>query len=237
MKRFLVLSVVALGGVMLLAALTLVGIWRASQVVPDFYAEALRSAPEAQRIASETMLQKTAALASDVRKQGRWEALFTEEEINGWLAVDLRENHAESLPPGMADPRVVISPGGLQMACRSEQAGIETVLSMTLDVYLAEPNVLGIRIRGVRAGVIPLPMKDVLEKIAEIGRQMSLKIQWQQADGEPVAMIHLRPTIDEGKPVVIETVELGEREIYLAGTTSEPEDASIGQDASLSHDR
>lgn len=233
MKRFLVLSVVALGSVLLLAALTLVGIWRASQVVPDFYAKALRSAPEAQQIASETMLQKTAALASDVRKQGHWKALFTEEEINGWLAVDLRANHAESLPPGVVDPRVVISPGGLQMACRSKQAGIETVLSMALDVYLAEPNVLGIRIRGVRAGAIPLPMKDVLETISEIGRQMSLKIQWQQADGEPVALIHLRPTIGEGKPVVIETLELGEREIYLAGTTSEAESASRRRAADL----
>lgn len=221
MKRFLILSSVALGAALLLAALALVGIWLASQVVPDFYAQALRAAPEAQRIASDTMLQKTAALASDVRKQGRWEALFTEDEINGWLAVDLHENHPGSLPPGIADPRVVITPGGLQMACRSKQAGIETVLSVNVAVYLAEPNVLGIRIRGVRAGVIPLPMKDVLEQIAEIGRQRSLRIDWQQAEGEPVALIRLNPTIDDGKPVKIEAIELGERELYLAGTTSD----------------
>lgn len=221
MKRLLILLVVVLGVVSLLAALILLGIWRASQVVPDFYAEALRAAPEAQRVASETMLQKTAALASDVRKQGRWEALFTEEEINGWLAVDLRKNHADSLPPGVEDPRIVVTPGGLQLACRTEQAGIETVLSVKLDVYLAEPNVLGIRIRSVRAGAIPLPMKDVLEQIGEVGRRMAVRIQWQQAEGEPVALIRLSPTIDNGKPVVIDTVELGEREIYLAGATDD----------------
>ena len=35
----------------------------------------------------DTMHQKTTVLASDVRKSGRWEALFTEEEINEFAAA------------------------------------------------------------------------------------------------------------------------------------------------------
>ncbi len=225
MKRFLIISAIAAGSLLLLAAVGLLIVWRASQVVPDFYTQVLNAETAEQRGASDTMIQKASVLASDVQKPGRWEALFTEQEVNGWLAVDLKENHGDSLPPGIADPRVVVEPSGLRMACRAQRGGIETVLSVTLDVYLAEPGVLGIRIRRVRAGALPLPLADVLDQIRDVGDRQGLRIRWQQAEGDPVALFPINPVVKGDKSVVIDTLGLAEGEIYVSGTTEEPSES------------
>lgn len=222
MKKVLIISAIVAASLLLLAAVTLFVLWRASQVVPDFYAKMLDEKPAEQRQASDAMIQKSTLLASDVRKPGRWEALFTEQEINGWLAVDLKENHAATLPPGIADPRIVVEPGRLQIACRAQRGNIETVLSVTIEVYLAEPGVLALRIRNARAGVLPLPLADVLDQIGELGDRRGFLIQWQQADGDPVALVHIDPVVKGNKHVVIDTLELAEHEIYVSGTTEKP---------------
>ncbi len=49
---------------------------------------------------------------------GHWSAVFTDEQINGWLAADLPEKFPQLLPPEIQDPRVVFAPGQLQLACR-----------------------------------------------------------------------------------------------------------------------
>lgn len=221
-KRLLVLSAVIAGSLLLLIAVVLVALWRASQSVPEFYSRLLAEDRTAQRSASDSMIQKTTLLVGDVQKSGRWEMLFSEEEINGWLAVDLEENHSRSLPPGIADPRVVVQPGSLQWACRTQLQGVETVLSAQLDVHLQEPGVLGVRVRHLRAGSIPLPLTGLLDRIGELGDRRGLRIQWQQTEGDPVALIHIDPVIEDNKPVVIDSVELAEGEIYVSGTTQDP---------------
>ncbi len=222
MKKILLISAAVAASLLLLAALGLLILWRASQVVPDFYAEVLTVDPADQRTASDTMIQKATVLVSDVQKTGEWEALFSEQEVNAWLAVDLEENHYKSLPSGIDDPRVAIEPGGLLMACRARRLGIETVLSVSLDVYLAEPGVLGIRIRRVRAGAVPLPLADVLQLIRDVGDKQGLNIRWQQAEGDPVAIVRINPVVKGDKSVVIDKLELAEGEIYMSGSTEKP---------------
>lgn len=222
LKRILIISAVVAASLLFLAALGLLILWQASQIVPDFYAEVLAIDPAEQRTASDTMIQKATVLVSDVQKTGRWEALFSEQEVNAWLSVDLEENHQNSLPSGVDDPRVAIEPGGLQMACRARRGGIETILSVSLDIYLVEPGVLGIRIRRVRAGAVPLPLADVLELIRDVGDKQGLHIRWQQAEGDPVAIVRINPVVKGDKSVLIDNLELAEGEIYMSGSTEKP---------------
>ena len=77
----------------------LVGVFLALRYEPKFYREALAVEPEVQEKGSDEMLQRTAALVSNVRKPGKWQARFTAEQINGWLAVDFVKNHREALSP------------------------------------------------------------------------------------------------------------------------------------------
>jgi len=223
LKRLLTILAILVALLLLLATILLLVLWRASQAVPDFYANALNRDPAEQRAASDAMIQKATLLVSDVQKPDRWETLFTEEELNAWLAVDLKENHPGVLPPEITEPRIVVDPGGLRLACRTRRTPVETVLSVACDVYLAEPGVLAIRVRQVRAGAVPLPLTGILDQIRDLGQRQGFVIQWQQVEGDPVALVRINPVVKGNRPVVIDTLEIAEGEIYVSGTTEEPD--------------
>jgi hypothetical protein len=215
------LALVALG-LLLAAGLGLFAVYQASQHVPAFYEEALAHDPKAAEDASGEMIEQAAALASDMKKGGQWQAVFTAEQINGWLAVDLERNYPDLLPSSLSDPRVAIEPDQMWIACRLERRNLNSVVSLAADAYLAEPNVLALRIRRARAGMVPLPLETVLDKISEKASELDLDIRWRQAEGDPVVEIVMPPPRDEEeKAVRIEALRLAEGKIYLSGSTEE----------------
>jgi len=203
----------------LLAALGVVVLYRAARHVPEFYQEAVKVDGAVRRRASDRMLQRATGLASDLKRGGRWQAVFTAEEINGWLAVDLVENHADSLPPGVQDPRAAIEPDRLMLACRYQSGIVASVLSMSVEPYLIRPSVLAIRIRKVRAGRLPVPMQQVLDGIDEAVRRSDLKIEWRQADSDPVAVVSLPPQREAGEEFTLDVLRLTKGKITLGGTS------------------
>lgn len=208
-------------GLLLVIALGLGGLYWALKHEPEFYRDAVRLDRSFQKQASDQMLQRAAALRSDVEKEGRWKALFTAEQINGWLAVDLPENFPDALPESFRDPRVEIRPDRMTLACRLKQGGTTTVVTLTVEPYLPEPNLLALRIRNARAGLLPMPLTTVLDAISEAAGQIGFPLDWQRADRDPVALISTTLPDQDGKPVQIETIQLGDGEIYLTGTTGQ----------------
>jgi hypothetical protein len=205
----------------LLVAGGLLGVYAATQRVPEVYRQALMMESDRQEKGSDETLQRATALASDVQREGHWSALFKVEQINGWLAVDLVENHADTLPPSVSDPRVAIRPDEVTFFCRFDHGRFKSVLSLSVDAYLSEPNVVALRIRRARAGILPLPLDEVLEHVTEAAGRWNLRIRWRQAQGDPVALISLPPPRDaEGKRVQLEDLRLGDGELYVAGSTS-----------------
>lgn len=220
MRRPLRTTALVVCGLLLAAGLAGLAIYRASQAMPEFYLQALEADDQVQEQASDEMVQRATALASDVKKQGDWKAVFTAQQINGWLAVDMVENHPDLLPSSLSDPRVAIDPERLQVAFRAKRGQWKGVVSLAVDVYLAKPNVVALRIRGARAGLLPIPLRTVLDKITEKVDELDLQVQWLTVDGDPVAEMTLPPPRDaDDKEVRIETLELGEGKIYLAGST------------------
>lgn len=201
-----------------------VAVWsafRATQQVPDFYREAIAQKPVVQKKASDEMLQSAAALVSDVRKPGHWQAVFSAEQINGWLAVDLLENYPEFLETELRDPRAEISDHSATLACRYTSPELSAVLSITFDVYLSSPNVVAVRLRRARAGALPVPLKEVLEGVSNAAMTVGLPLEWRQIDGDPVAMITIPPPHDQNDRILeLETIELRNGELYLAGNTT-----------------
>jgi hypothetical protein len=92
------------------------------------------------------------------------------------------------------------------------------VLSLTIEPYLPKPSVLALRIVSARAGLLPLPLGRVLSGLSLAARDVQLRLEWRRAGGDPVAMLSL-PTGDGDRIVRIDTLRLGEGEIYVAGTT------------------
>lgn len=222
------LAIVA-AALLFLAGGALFWAYRASQHVPEFYAQAIRAEPAEQRQASEAMLEKAAALASQARQEGTWKALFTEDQINGWAAVDLVKNHPGLLPSSAADPRVKITAEEVLVACKVTDKKLSTVMSIALEPYMAEENVIAVRIKGAHAGAVPLPLSKVLDAITKAAEKAELALSWKQTEGDPVALITLPPTRDDENIVYqLETLELRESSIFVSGRTSRADTGNKG---------
>jgi uncharacterized protein YpmS len=149
--------------------------------------------------------------------------VFTAEQVHGWLAVELVKSHRELLSSSLSDPRVSITKDGVTMACRYRSGALDAVVSLTVDVYMAEPNVVALRVRGVRAGSLPLPLGRILEEVSQATNRLEWEVRWRQAQSDPVALISIPPPRNRGDKVVrIDAVELGEGEIRVAGTSQSP---------------
>jgi hypothetical protein len=223
--RAFALAALVVGGI---AGLTLVGLRFALHRVPDFYAQAIAIPAAEQEAAGETLERNVLALHNEVRDSGRWSAVFTDEQINGWLAADLPEKFPQVLPPEICDPRVAFVPGQMQIACRYAGDAINSIVSLTLEVRLAdEPNTLAVRICGARAGLVPLPLKQLLDRVTESVRNGDLLVRWVQSAGDPVALITLSASDPQGEEahLVLEQIEIRAGEVHLAGRTVAPDDS------------
>jgi hypothetical protein len=218
MSRKVRLCLAILSGLSIFGALVLLGLYLAARHEPTFYQAALEIEPAVLEKASDRMLQQATALASAVKKEKHWEALFTAEQINGWLAVDLVKNHPTALPPMLRDPRVAIDAKTIAVACRFEHEGGESVLSLTVEPSVPEPNVIALRILSAKVGLLPVPLGRVLDRLSQAARDMDFRLEWRRSGSDPVALLSF-PSGEDDHPVRIEALRLGEGEIYVAGST------------------
>jgi len=203
---------------LVVGVIAVVALWRAAQYVPDWYRQAVESSPTPDhRRASDEMERRVADLVSGLKSTGRWQIVFTEEQINSWLAVGLREKHPDALPRGFFDPRVRIEPDGVTLACRTDRGGVSAIVSLKVDVFLASPNVVAVRIRKVRAGRLPWPLEEVLQGLTRAAGEMDVPLRWTTTEGDPVGLFTLRPA--GGKKVQVEVIQLDQGRVYVAGTT------------------
>jgi hypothetical protein len=216
--RYAVAAAVMVG---VLVCVTLMAFRTALHRIPDFYAKAVAIPAAEQHVAGEALERNILALHNSASDAGRWSATFTDEQINGWLAADLPEKFPDLLPAAICDPRVAFFPGQVQVACQYTGDRVSAVVSMALDVRLAEdPNTLAVRVRGARAGLLPLPLRDLLDQLTHAAQGADLVLRWAQADGDPVALIALPAAEDEETPrLILEQLEIRAGEIHLAGRT------------------
>lgn len=225
MRKPLRIAVVVGSGLLVLVVSGGLAVYRASQQVPEFYKQAITADTTRQAAASKQMLQQATTLVSDAQKPGQWQAEFTDEQINGWLAVDLVKNHGDALPTEIKEPRVAIRPDGASIGWRWQTPELSTVFSLDLELYLAEPNVIALAIRGAHAGRVPLPLTKILDEVSAAAGNLNLHVRWLQAEGDPVALVTIPPPEDNDKKlIVIETIELRQGSIFLAGKTVPRED-------------
>jgi hypothetical protein len=206
---------------MLLALLALVagGVWfyRSLSHVPPFYAEALQASKSELQHSSREMLRRTAALNNDVKRIGKWEALFSDKDINGWLAVDVPRNHPDLIPPQAQSPRVRIVPGRLWAGAQIE-SGVSAIVSVELEVRLAKPNVLAVRIQKLRVGNLPWGLDEIIDDVVAAARDWGMRVEQTQSAGDPVLLLTMPDKFDE-RQVFLEHLELRDGEVYLTGET------------------
>jgi hypothetical protein len=221
-KLIKILAVAAVVGA-IVVGISLFSLYKASQHVPEFYREAISLDPDEQEPARDEFVAQVTALASDLHRSGHWQSLFTDDQINAWLALELATNYPELLRGELHEPRISIRDKEATIACRYENAQVRSVLSLTVDAYLQEPNVLALRIRKARAGALPVPLAQVLDGISRAALQLNLRLEWRKAKGDPVALVTLpRSRFGQTESLNLQAIELRDGEVFVSGTIGAP---------------
>jgi len=219
-------------GRLLIAALALVGVgacclWclvQASRRAPAFYQQALAAPVAAQADEGERFERTVLDLHNQLQHFGRWEARLTQEQVNGWLAIDLPAKFPQALPGGLSEPRIAIDDGVVRIALRYRRGGVDTVLSITGEAYLtSQPNEIALRIDQARAGLVPIPLTRFLDEIAERVARANVPLRWTEVGGAPVALIRLPldSSNSANRRVVIDRLQLDHSQLVLGGRIEE----------------
>lgn len=235
-RRSLLIVAVLATLVVVVLGVSMFSLYEATQRVPAFYHQAISRPPAAQQAARDAFVAQAAALASDLDRSGPWQSLFTAEQINAWLALELARHYPGLLVDDLHDPRVVIDQRRATLACRYDDGEMAAVLSLAFDVYLHEPNVLAVRIRGARAGALPVPIAQVLDNINHAAVELGLRIEWHKSHGDPVALIDFAQQGSSFGRFCLSSVELRNGAVYLAGTAGNAVPAPAGPTVAGEHD-
>ncbi len=223
MRRGVKSTIIVATLVLVVTGIALVSVYRALRQVPEFYNAAGSIEPERQVEDRDAFVARATALASDLHAEGRWQSLFTAEQINAWLALELANNYPDLLPPELCDPRISLSKDAATIGCQYKTRELSAVVSVTLDAYLHEPNVVAVRIRHARAGTLPVPLGHILDSISHAAQQLNLRLEWRKSHGDPVALITLPPLHDgKSKPLRLDLLELRDGELFVAGEVGNP---------------
>ncbi len=195
---------------------------RQTRHVPDFYARATQQLPENAAAASRRLRADVKQLQEDAAKVGSWRAVFSDDEINAWLVEELPKKFPRLLARGASDPRVVIENDRILAAVRYKNHSIDTVISCEVHVALTEqPNMLAVKVVGLKAGLLPLPLSKFLKGISKEAATGDIDVQWDLTESGPIALVTV-PSEDPRyviSPVTVESVTLDDGRLELAGHT------------------
>ena len=140
-------------------------VWALRQV-SGFYDEVLREEPNPAvcREEAKKFVQRTLQLIEKVQQFESWSEEFTQQQVNSWLAEELHHKYAELVPEGASDSRVRFSPGAIQIGFRFQRDGWNRVVSLKVKLWVPEPNHLAIEFKSVKAGLVPIPLENILQE-------------------------------------------------------------------------
>ncbi len=203
----------------LAVALVIVGvIWLLVTRAPDFYEKKAPIDTAVAKKACDQFLQKTSLFASDLKREGTWYLKVTEEEINGWLAVDLPRNHARALPSGIRDPRIEIGDDVIRVAARAEYGYLSGVAHVELQLYSTEANTITLVIKRAALGALPLPLQNLIEQLKKVAAQAHWDVRQMQTGGSPTLVITIPKNLDEnGRELELTTIHVTPGTVELSG--------------------
>ena len=220
--RILVITLILVGGLAWYA-------YRSTQKIPEFYQSALTAPPDLLDKQGREFESRIFELQHESFDQGQWQAVFTEGQVNGWLATDLPEKFPDAIPRQMVHPRIRITDEGLELAFRCRSRRFNGVVVAAGDAFSTErPNELAIRIKSAKAGIVPIPIAPWVEAITRTLREAGTETIWTEIDGDPTAIIALPRSLTEKEDLrfKLEHVQLTEGQILLGGVTVEARGAA-----------
>jgi hypothetical protein len=152
--------------------------------------------------------------------------VFTDQEVNAWLAEDLVTHFADQLPPEVHEPRIVFDADRVTLAFQFDQGPIRSVISVVARVRVPDQNVIELTLEKIWAGAVPFPADPIIDRITDRAMRHGLDIQWKQGGDEHVALIRYTPDLKRND-VVLEQVNVRQGQIRLAGRSNKVKGADI----------
>jgi hypothetical protein len=205
-------------GLLFLLVTTLPGLaWISLTHQPGFYRAAVRLPRDQRQVKAKRFMAQSLQLRNDICNEATWEAIFTDQEVNAWLAEDLVTHFADQLPPEVHEPRVVFDVDRVTLAFQLDQGPLSSVIWVVARPHVPEGNVLELTLEKIRAGFVPVPAERILDRITEHARNHGLDVRWRTgAEGFPIVTIRYTPDSDRDD-VKLEQVQIQTGQIRLAG--------------------
>ncbi len=214
-RRWIVLGL----GVVTAVLLAVSGVWIGLKHQPAFYRQFASMPPERRQAEAKRFVAESLRLRNDIVNEPRWHAVFSDEEVNAWLAEDLVAHFADQIPEGVQNPRVMFEDDRVTLAFQLEQGPMTSVVWVVVRVHVPGPNQISLTLEKVRAGALPMPTDQFLDRITEHARSRGVNLTWDEEDGLPVAT--LRYTADPTRTdVVLETLRILKGQIRLEGRSN-----------------
>jgi hypothetical protein len=219
MKRKSIVIACGIGTALLATGLT-VGVlvrhepsfFRAAQVAPG---------PDRKKHSME-FINGCAQLGTRIQYDVQWYGQFTAEQVNSYLAENFVTEGTEEklLPRGVHEPRVTFGPGTVRLAFRYGEPPLSTIVSVDLRVWLVrkEFNMVALEVEKVRAGLLPISVHSMLERLTDEIRQQNrgLEFSWYRHGSHPVVLVRFQA--DRVVPSIrLQQLELRDGEMRVYG--------------------
>lgn len=196
------------------------GLWWALFQSPDFYLAVLeqerQADPVERKAEAKRFVHRTMKMVDDIRHSDEWTQDFSEAEINAWLAEELHRKFGEWLPPGVSQPRVQLEADAILIGFQYDEPGYWSgIVSLRVLPWVAETNQLALQIESIRAGLVPVPVDQIIEAVAEQALTSGVRLEWRENEGYDVALIRL--TTDDEPSATLDGVELQDGSLHVHG--------------------
>jgi hypothetical protein len=193
-----------------------VGIWFCLTYQPSYYRDMVHLTREQRAGQAKKFVAQSLQLRNDICNEPNWEAVFSDQEVNAWLAEDLVTHFLDQLPPEVNEPRLLFELDRVILAFQLRQRGVESVITVVARPRVPEGNTVELTLEKIRAGILPVPADNVLDRIIEYARLHGVDVEWTRKDGYPVVVMRYTPNV-EREDVELEEVQIRAGQIRLAG--------------------
>lgn len=194
-------------------------IYSVRQIRP-FYTAALAIPKEKLHEGNREFLNRASRLQGDLRKPGEWTLVITDEQLNGWLAVDLAKNHPDALPAEIQSPRVDIDPTHISLGATIDREPFPVAASLDIKLQLTSNHEIALRVITARLGTLPWPVESIVAQVRGAATKQGWNVRETTIDNDPVLLLKPPTPKDDQAQVTLESLELREGEISLRGTTT-----------------
>lgn len=193
-----------------------VGVWLSLTYEPSYYRAMMVQSREHREGRARKFVARSAQLRNDICHEPMWEAVFSDQEVNAWLAEDLVTHFADQLPPEVHEPRVLFELDRIILAFQLRQRGVQSVITVVARPRVPQGNTIELTLEKIRAGILPVPPDQVLDRIVEYARSRGVDVEWSRREGYPVVLMRYSPSFQRDD-VRLEEVQIRTGQLRLAG--------------------